>query len=103
MNCPKCNGKSTKSKFSNLTGYDAYRCNDCNHLFDVNFLYHPAHPEVKCLVVGKVDTDNYVDVVFEKEVSFRGINRVSKEWLCNNDLLCKTQEEARKKHRPILN
>jgi hypothetical protein len=101
MKCPKCNGTATKSKYCHLTGYDSFRCDKCNHLFEVNFVFHAAHPEVRCLVVGTVDKDNYVDVLFEKEVTFRERQeRVSKEWLCNKDLLCKTQEEARKKHKP---
>ena len=35
MNCPKCNhNQIQESKFNQMNGYKAYRCKQCNHLFE---------------------------------------------------------------------
>lgn len=36
--CKKCNSKLNKSRFSQMTGYESYRCSnsECNSLFDIS-------------------------------------------------------------------
>ena len=104
-NCPKCHSPVKESSFNGFTGYSSYRCTNksCEALLDkkdliINekFVYHVANPTIPGRVVAINDKNSKL-VEFLSPVSFSGNpGRSEKEWICSNNLLYSSPEEAKK-------
>ena len=75
------------------------------HVLDKSeYVYHVAHPEVRAVILEKVFDRELcgTKVRFERRVNFSGNpNAIARfEWLCSENLLCESQEEAKARHIP---